>query len=343
MNFQLSILPIIIQPKEDELFSSWLFRLATGNLTKAHTFCRFHLPGHNIWNRDIDKLAPDVMIKRLSLLTEIPVETIFNLTLRSYEQQIFKKCNPNGHSRWLLTLGIFHRSWTGRGLQFCPKCLDNDKNPYFRKSWRLGLSVVCTKCQTALHDCCPKCNAPISFFRTDVGHKTSIAPNPITACFDCGFDLRKSPKYPPAIGSTSFQLKLNKVISTGQWKNQIPSKEYFTVLYKIITILRSNSRLFTSLTQFIFETENQRIKQLPKNQYFETTPCQDREVLIRIGCWLLEQWPDRFISICKETKTGASAVLRDIVDPPDWFNAKTLIALHAPSAIELNATRKKLT
>lgn len=342
MVFQLTILPIIVQPKDDELFSSWLFRLATSNLTKAHTFCKFHLPGHNIWNRDIDKLAPDVMIKRLSLLTEICFEEIFNMTLRSYEQKIFNKCNPNGNQRWILPLGIFHRKWNGKGLQFCPGCLSSDPEPYFRKSWRLGLSVVCSKCQLALHDGCPNCNAPISFFRTDVGFKISVAPKKLFTCFNCDFDLRKSPRYPPSIGSISFQLKLNKVISTGSWRNNIPSKEYFDVLYQVIRMLRSNSRCYTTFQNLIFETENQRISQLPTNKDFERSSCLDREVLIRIGSWILEQWPNRFIDLCKQTRTSTSAVLRDIDAPPSWFNADSLSPIHQPSAIDLNSSRKKI-
>jgi hypothetical protein len=95
MAYQLTILPRIAKPKEGELFSSWLFRLATINLTKAHTFCRFHLPGQNIWNRDIDRLVPDIMIERLALLTEIPFQTLYQLTLRSYEKEVFEYCNNN--------------------------------------------------------------------------------------------------------------------------------------------------------------------------------------------------------------------------------------------------------
>lgn len=335
MASQLTILPVIIQPKKDELFSSWLFRLACKNFSKAHTFCRFHLPGYSIWNRDIDRLASDQMINRLSLLTEIPIQTIYQLTLRSYENIIFVEVNKTTKQKWVLPLGIYHRTWKNFGLQYCPRCLSRDSEPYFRKFWRLGISVVCTECQLLLHDCCPNCRSPISFFRTDVGFKIAIAPKAITICPKCDFDLKESPRYSPMLGTIGFQIKINKIIETNRWRKDYSSLEYLNVLYQILKILKSESSVFKSFNDLILDSESMRISKLAKSKDFETLTTVEREHLIRIGCWLLEDWPERFISISKEAKLNTSAALRDSKSLPLWFVSE-VNRLHRPTAIELN-------
>ena len=341
MAYQLTILPKITQPLEDELFSSWLFRLAAINYTKAHTFCRFHLPGQNIWNRDIDRLVPDVMIERLALLTEIPFGVIYQTTLRSYEKLLFDQCNATTRQKWVLTLGVYHRTWKNNGLQFCPICLTNDKVPYFRKQWRLGLLVACPKCQTLLHDCCPVCNTPITFFRSDVGFKFSIAPQDITTCWQCGFNIRKSPHYPPVIGTIGFQVKVNRILITGRWQNSRSSSEYFDVLYHVLKFLRSKSKHFRAFVSLIISHENLRVNQLSTERDFENIGTVEREHLLRIAVWILEQWPSRFIDLCKSSSLTTSIVLKDGRSLPAWFVNEANQHLHTPSASEISVIRAK--
>lgn len=340
MAFQLTILPIMTYPKEDELFSSWLFRLATNNVSKAHTFTRFHLPGYSIWNRDIDRLAPDTMIERLSLLTEIPFEAIYKLTLRSYEKKLFEVANVTTKQKWLLALGIYHRTWKNNGLQFCPGCLSKDEEPYFRRSWRLATSVVCEKCQLLLHDCCPYCNSPASFFRTDIGFKIDIAPKEMAVCPECDFDLRNSSRYSPMIGTVGFQHKLNHILKVNSWHSH-QSFEYFDVLYQILKVIRSKTKCYTNFKGILLDSESLRISDLPVGKDIETMSTIEREHLIRIGSWILEGWPTRFIALCKEAKLSTYAILKDAKHLPSWFTGVAQRNLHQPSATDLNVLRSR--
>jgi hypothetical protein len=332
---------MITQPKDGELFSSWLFRLAVKNVTKVHTFCRFHLPGQNIWNRDIDRLVSITTIERLSLLTEIPFQTIYQLTIRSYEKEVFENCITNTKQKWVLPLGVYHRTWKNYGLQYCPVCLSKDEEPYFRKSWRLGLSVACTKCHTLLHDRCPNCNTPITFFRTDVGFKTSIAQKEITICSHCDFDLRNSPRHPPVIGTIGFQTKINNVLRKKTWREHYPSYEYFDALYQILKMVRSESRSFRSFTSLIASFEDLRISKLNSERDFEKICTIDREHLLRISSWILEGWPHRFVQLCKTTRLTTSIALKDGVSLPRWFIAEAAQHLHLPSASEKSMIRAR--
>src|SRR5207237_99582 len=150
--YQLEILPAIVQPQDDELLSSWIFRLAEINATKVHTFCKRYFPLQQVWNRDIDRLGPRAMLHTLSKITTIDYPRLLKSTFSDYEGFLFKELNSNGNSKWIMPLGIYHRTRKRFGLQFCPQCLIKDGNrPYFRKSWRLSLSIVCPVCRLKLY------------------------------------------------------------------------------------------------------------------------------------------------------------------------------------------------
>jgi hypothetical protein len=336
---QLTILPVIVEPLPDELFSSWLFRLANVNLTKAHSFTRFHLPQYNVWNRDIDKLASDNLIKRLSLLTGISEDTIFNTTLRSYEGKLFTKCNANGNQKWILPLGIFHRTRKRFGLQFCPKCLiDDGKIPYYRKTWRLALSITCPKCNILLLDRCPYCDKPITFFRDELGFKLSVNSLGLQVCYSCKSDLRTSPRCPSRIGMLGFQQRMLAYIEQTACKGRTESVSYFDVLYQVVKILRSQQKHYQSFRNIISNYEGRAlINKQPRE--FELAEVIFREATLMTAVWILDCWPGRFVTLCKEARLSSHLLYKDLISPPDWFVREVRSALHFPTAIELNPNR----
>jgi len=70
-------------------------------------------------------------------------------------------------------------------LQFCPDCLANDIDPYFRTEWRLATRISCFLHRKRLRDRCPTCLRGISL----LAQKRLI---PQHICTHCGFDLRSS-------------------------------------------------------------------------------------------------------------------------------------------------------
>jgi hypothetical protein len=65
--------PVHPQPRKDELLSSWLQELARGNGQKLQAFsdCVFGTD-HQIWNRDVDRLAPRWLRANLVRHTGVP-------------------------------------------------------------------------------------------------------------------------------------------------------------------------------------------------------------------------------------------------------------------------------
>jgi hypothetical protein len=137
--------PVHIKPKEDELLSSWLVRLAMAQGLKLHTFCSITWPLKQIWNRDIDRSASAELLETLSKKTATPVERVRATTLAAYESALYEEHKSLGPAAWITPIGVYHRIHTKCGLQFCLLCLAEDEEPYYRRKWRLAFMVACEK------------------------------------------------------------------------------------------------------------------------------------------------------------------------------------------------------
>ena len=166
----MSVWPIHPQPYPNELLSSWLVRIAHANGLKVQTFCHLEFDSHyEVWNRDIDRLAPDWLMRTIETKTGLSYKKILKTTLRSYQGKLYDKYNTAGQLPWLTTLKIYHRKRLGHGLQFCPLCLAEDEEPYFRKLWRVAAQTFCIKHMVLMHDCCPECGEGVVFYRQELG------------------------------------------------------------------------------------------------------------------------------------------------------------------------------
>src|SRR5438552_475194 len=76
-----------------------------------------------------------------------------------------ERIDGNGVSPWLLSIGLRggrrHRPW----LQYCPYCLHDDPDPYFRRRWRLTFVTVCPPHRCRLLDRCAACGAPCNIYQ----------------------------------------------------------------------------------------------------------------------------------------------------------------------------------
>lgn len=112
--------------------------VAKSNGAKLQRFCDCIFgKDRQLWNRDIDRTPPGRILRDLSSATRISRTTIEALTLRAYRGRLFRSPLATGQQRWILPLGMYHRKRLGFGLQFCPKCLSEASEPYFRKRCRI--------------------------------------------------------------------------------------------------------------------------------------------------------------------------------------------------------------
>jgi hypothetical protein len=93
--------------------------------------------------------------------------------------------------KWVMPLGINVKA-KHFGMQFCPCCLKEDQQPYYRKYWRLAFMVTCPKHGVWLHDRCPACAAPVLHKKIKPAQNDVYGVEDIARCHHCGFDLRQA-------------------------------------------------------------------------------------------------------------------------------------------------------
>lgn len=321
---QFERLPCATHPKPDELLSSWLTRLAHDHLLKVHTFGKLLFPNTSLLNRDLDKIAPELVLQTLTHRTGTPLPRIRETALRRYEGRLYRYHNANGNTNWLLPLGVYHRTHRHCGLLFCPSCLTADGNkPYFRTHWRLALAQVCTSCGVYLQEKCPSCERPVTFFRVEVGRKDALPDTPISHCFYCARDLATVPTVPASAADLAMQAAWERVLREG-WNGHLDSCEYFDVLHQLVKVLSSCTPRCAALQQAVDRhtgwspAEGQpatRSRRIP----FELLPLQVRGGLLCQAHWLLEDWPLRFIQVMKQNRVTSTPLLHSMPEIPIWF------------------------
>lgn len=194
------IIPI---PFEDEILSSWIVRTAYAHKTHPHTFTNQYLDyrPHSFFLTESDITLDAKMIEAIEQKSENKVD-VHSLMLKTYsgylQENIFD--NPN----------IFLCD-----LKYCPVCLQEDKVPYFRKTWRVVFYNICHKHKCQLYEHCPECKTKLDISKM---YKNEL---PYTYCHKCGFELKRGrrlsliKKY---ISSISYQNKIFKAINKGYVK-----------------------------------------------------------------------------------------------------------------------------
>lgn len=127
------------------------------------------------------------------------------------------------------------------------------------------------------------------------------------------------------------QMQLQTIMKTGYAIiDVIPvcSFLYFAVLHQLLKLMISNrfgSRL----------REANSIARLEISGYkaFESLSIYEQAKILIKAVWLLNEWPQRFISICKRLRLFSSALLRDFEPAPFWYWKIVMEALYHPDRV----------
>jgi hypothetical protein len=335
-------------PLEDELLSSWITRLARGNRVKNHTLSNSLFPGVQIWNRDVDWSASAGITEVLAAETGIAPERASATCLKHFEGHLFDHHRPNARTQWVRPVGVWHRRRLAPGLQFCPRCLQEDgEKPYFRRMWRLGLVAVCVRHGCILKERCPSCGEPAS------PHRTPIE-GVICACWRCGFDFRNTDAPAAAPDALAFQCHLERALLNGGaplgaygW---VYSLSLFRILHQIMRLV-AVGRAAPALRRAIAEREGIDVVEVPKigGRDVERLTPSARHDLLRAAAVLLADWPNSFVKICEAEHVWSATILRDLecrheipfalLDPVDAQLDRTF---YRPNRSEIDAVRRVL-
>jgi hypothetical protein len=312
-NLSGKLFPIHLKPKEDELLSSWIVRLSLAHGLRPYAFASILWPKLEIWDADTDRIDNKEIFKKvfkvLAEKTCTPLEQVEATALKSYEGWLHEKHSPKGPLTWILPIASRHPTPKQFGMQFCPWCLAEDDEPYFRRSWRLAFTVLCTKHDVQLLDRCPHCGEPVNYYR-NISITNYEAIDCLTLCRECKFDLRNATtSYKQACVDSSeaqFQQYLAVVLKQG-WvvlpqSGYVYSHLFFEGLYNIMRTLfsgREAEKVRAAVvkhygTELLSPVLTQR--SIPILSKFNVV---ERRVLLGMARQLLSNWPNGFINFCE--------------------------------------------
>jgi transposase len=321
-------LPVRFIPLPDELFTSWIVRLARENGTKLHTFSSLLFSEKRIWSRDLDKSADDRHLAVMEETTGFSAGLIKETFLRSFEGKFYETHNPNGNSAWLMPVGVYHQTRRNYGLQMCPACLRGDgENGYYRKLWRVSWVTVCEKHKTILLDRCPNCVAPIVFHRGEMGYRNLYSNYSNVQCPKCDFYWTSNKAIDASISASPeiirFQLQLRESMDDGWTKingyGVVHSIPFFNGLKQILKLLSvsKQGRKFREATSLK--------SGLPFNEpaenfhTFDLLPVEMRYEALGLADWLLFDWATRFVELAEASHCWSSTLLSGCVNIPFWY------------------------
>jgi TniQ len=321
--------PAHVKPRRDELLSSWLVRLAASHGQKLHTFCALVWSrGKPIWNRDIDKCADASILDVLAEKTATPPERAARTTLAAYEGHLYERHNPHGNTLWIMPVGVYHRTRRLHGLQFCPRCLAEDSDPYYRRAWRLAFVTFCERHRCPVFDRCPRCSAPVNFHRVELGDRRKWVAESVTLCHSCRFDLRESPaaavERPADLRVLEFQKSLTVAMRRG-WiemsgHGPVYSHLYFAVLHQLMKVCATGKRAADLREAVSRELKIEEPPGLMKScRDIERLDVGGRRELLDMARHLLDEWPARFVRLCETYNVWSAALLRELEPAPFWY------------------------
>ncbi len=321
----LHLWPAHPHPYHNELLSSWLVRTAHANGLKVQTFCNLVF-GNNyeIWNRDIDRYIPEWIVTKLSEKSGISAEKIDRTSLRRFQGILFDKVRPSGHLTWVNSLQIYHRKRVGYGLLFCPLCLAEDYEPYFRVSWRVACYTFCPKHKVILHDRCSHCGAGVAFHRQEMGNMQETAFRPLKFCWQCKTDLACTETQPVTAWSGNTLEQWRRLLV---WLEHYPVessqnsyRDSLKILHHFATLLTSQ-RLAPKLYSYLCLKTGSQPQKIDKSKRtaWESRELIERHHTLDLCWWLMDNYPDNLFQAWKDGVLRYNHMLKDFDDCPEEF------------------------
>jgi hypothetical protein len=322
-----AVWPIRLAPLEDEITSSWIARVALEFGLTGHDFARIVSGRSYYWLTDPDILPTHPLLSEMGAMMGIEPGQIFATSLVELVGSLHETAGRR--KMWVLARGESERKPLF-GMQFCGRCLAEDKRPYFRRWWRLSLAVSCPRHRRFLSDQCPQCGAPIRLHLVPPRSLREPASAAVARCHNCDFDLRltPSPKERRIRSAELHKLQAFYFESLARGYVELPgfgtisySFLYFSMLWHALNMLyRVRRPACRKLAKNIRRSLSLPEHSVPQNATeFEQLRNADRRVLLSMVGWLFEDWPDRFVTVSRASGLTSSTFDKTRKGIPYWF------------------------
>ncbi len=265
----------------------------------------------SLLNQDLDNYAPAHVAQRVAAGANLDASEVSHMTLAAYAEILLLNHNVGGRNAWILPTTIKSNDRRRRGLQFCPVCLASDRQPYFRRRWRLALITACTEHGVLLRDSCLACEEAIHPHR---------APS-LTECYRCGESLCKPSVTVTCHDHLAWILEQERTLARG-WAmlagEPIRAHIYFAIVRQIAALLVNGPRApaFRAVVAGNFGGDDTPFQKITPRQPIEYLDITERHRLFQMVRNLVRSWPSNFVMACQEAGIYRSHAIKDMRNPP---------------------------
>ena len=295
--------------------SSWRQRLGHVN-----GFRLYPLASGEAHYIDTDLSASVATLNWLSELGSVPADQLALLTLRHLDNRLLKFGAGRAAPRWVMPL---HYSRRDRPFptQYCPACLAEDEQPFFRLRWRLALATSCPKHSALFLEGCPRCGQPAwpasstisSLYRGERRESFRLCPI-------CSFDLGRAPTV-AAVSHVNDFLSITDIRSDVLFSPEltVPAAEFAAALWVTCQLfIRARSRRLIE-THPTKEGELTALVAKHNVKTVEQLPLEARHALMNMAVGLFLSWPMHFVRFSEIHGIAAEHFSESRADLPRWF------------------------
>ncbi|HLX53299.1 MAG TPA: TniQ family protein [Aquella sp.] len=318
-------LAVTVEPYCNELFSSWIFRLALANGIEPYYLHKFVTGNPNSWNLDLDVTHNEQIIQDYSIVTGYTDKRINQLLLHELLERLAARKTAKTNSRWLIPLNNRGRNLTALGgIPFCPSCLTEKQ--YFSQNWRLATTTVCLEHKIYLKECCQKCRSPVTLKHVFAAFKNNITDELLCICASCGFDLRKSVKRCIKRRSIDHNQFNAQVIKDGFINMKDKQIQYSHLYFEAILVLscvllfRDNGCKLYNYLKNQLQMDCRHCEIVTQNmRTIENIPLNSRDTALYMINYLLTSYPNNLADAINNSKTMPSILHMTRDYKPFWF------------------------
>lgn len=307
--------PLRPKPRDGEVLSSWLARIAEGYGLSVREFRQARLPKTPGYAIDVDSAPDPAFFEAISRGSMIPVEDVRCMGYAADEGFVYSRV-AGTNPEWIVPRSPNHRD----SIPFCPSCLATDAIPYYRKRWRYAFAPVCSP-HGLLSNHCPSCGAPYG------GPSLSGSPAGPGSSGCCSNCLRRfRPVTITGIDDQALSAALAAQdqifagLSSG-WV-QIGGTEVHVCMYLrglhdlVLALLNENHG--PKISQWISKESGVSSPAWSLGS-LESQPAAARAMALGQATWLVGEWPTRITRMVSELDLRTSAIRNEKGATPNWL------------------------
>jgi hypothetical protein len=304
----MNIWPARPKPLPGELLSSWIVRISKYNYLNFSSFLSEYCEIRSQNFPNFDLTYNPSLFKLLANHTNTKFDEVLKTSLHYEQGYVFLFSDNTAKIHWLKS-DSGHSIYKDSELSYCPICISNDSDPFYRKAWRYSFNTVCSDHKIFLRQTCPHCLLPYNYLKS----LNNPRDDPIKSCGHCNKDISKSQpdgevNAPLANHLSTYQDTLWKGIQEGSFQigshRPLHSLAYMTILRNIaMSITTYEQAIWITKKYLCLEFKDRDLKFLKLINYkipIESRSAIERAQIIALASTLFADWPERFLKYSLE-------------------------------------------